>query len=608
MYKDPPSCLLIDKLSPSIKSKAQLYGLLEKHFGPTVSQAITDIEMFQKNVDIFASVKFTSGSLCYKVFFDYREQFKSQGWAVFLDRDQIAYKRKIALIEHLAAKELVKPKPDKRDRRDGHDRGERRDDRDRHESRYDREIRDNRRHHEEAPVYTCVPDITCLLIDYDMFSYKNRSDDLRDIFKPYRLRNVERHRDCWHVHLEDEDAVEEAYSNRYSLEYNGRRIRPFLQSAVQPRPVEKKPDPVQAKRRDDDLDRIRNIVLEKTFVASTTPSRVRIFEPPVRSAAIDGFVNLPTFNKKYLEKLQELAEASDTDDAADERVDDVDDRADYRAADIVDERETIHDFNIVQLAEVTRVESIQLQPVQEKKRRTRKRSEDLIVDEPLAADEVKAPEVQVGSCRLMGYVKQDSMKKVVWFEPILPEDPSSLLNAKRSARSGGRRNDSTMAELVGKMSSLHLRQKQVILGRSSIHSYGLFSGEYIEPGDLVIEYVGEIIRHSLANIRERKLEEQLKAAGSKEMASSYFFRLDLTYVVDATHTGNLARFINHSCDPNCTAKVVQLEGTDHIVFYARKPISRGDEITYDYKFAIEDDPRKKIACLCGMPACRKYLN
>lgn len=572
-------------MSPSIKSKAQLHGLLEKQFGPIVSKAITDIELFQKNQDCIASVKFTSGSLCYNVFFDYKEQFKSQGWAVSLDRDQIVYKRKIAIIEHLAAQELVKPT--REDRRDDRDRRERRDD-------------CERRHREDTPAYMCVPDITCLLVDYDMFSYKNKSDDLRTIFNPYQLRNVERHRDCWHVHLETEDAVEEAYSNRYSLEYKGRRIRPFLQSAVQSKPEPKKPDPLPAKYRDDDLDKIRNIVLEKTFVSSTTPSRVRIFEPPVRSAAIDGFVNLPTFNKKYLEKLQELAEASDTDDAA-------------------DDRENAHDVDkgepLVQLAEGTRVESIRVQAVSEKKRRTRKRSEDLIVDEPLMSldvdlnvDEVKVPEVKVGSCRLMGYVKQDPMKKVVWFEPILPEDPSSLVNAKRSARSGGRRNDSTMAELVGKMSSLHLRQKQVILGRSSIHSYGLFSGEYIEPGDLVIEYVGEIIRHSLANIRERKLEEQLKAAGSKEMASSYFFRLDLTYVVDATHTGNLARFINHSCDPNCTAKVVQLEGTDHIVFYARRPISRGDEITYDYKFAIEDDPKKKIACLCGMQACRKYLN
>lgn len=153
-----------------------------------------------------------------------------------------------------------------------------------------------------------------------------------------------------------------------------------------------------------------------------------------------------------------------------------------------------------------------------------------------------------------------------------------------------------------------LRQKNVILGRSSIHSYGLFSGEDIAAGELVIEYVGEVIRHSLANVRERRLEEQLRAAGSTEMASSYFFRLDLTYVVDATHTGNLARFVNRCCDPNCIAKVVQLEGHQHIVFYARRPIARGDEITYDYKFAIEEDPGKKIRCLCGAAACRKYLN
>lgn len=76
-------------------------------------------------------------------------------------------------------------------------------------------------------------------------------------------------------------------------------------------------------------------------------------------------------------------------------------------------------------------------------------------------------------------------------------------------------------------------------------------------------------------------------------------------VIDATQMGNLARFINHSCQPNCYAKIVVVDGEKRIVIYSKLAISKGDEITYDYKFPIEED---KIDCLCGAPGCRGSLN
>jgi histone-lysine N-methyltransferase SETD1 len=76
-------------------------------------------------------------------------------------------------------------------------------------------------------------------------------------------------------------------------------------------------------------------------------------------------------------------------------------------------------------------------------------------------------------------------------------------------------------------------------------------------------------------------------------------------VVDATKCGNLARFINHCCEPNCYAKVIKIDGQNKIVIYSKQPIGIGEEITYDYKFPIEDE---KIRCLCGAKGCRKYLN
>ena len=87
---------------------------------------------------------------------------------------------------------------------------------------------------------------------------------------------------------------------------------------------------------------------------------------------------------------------------------------------------------------------------------------------------------------------------------------------------------------------------------------------------------------------------------------SYIFRIDEDTHVDATMAGNIARFINHSCQPNAYAKVVHLEnGQNKIVFFAMKPLLPGQEVFYDYKFAIEDE---KIPCFCGAVNCRRFLN
>lgn len=71
--------------------------------------------------------------------------------------------------------------------------------------------------------------------------------------------------------------------------------------------------------------------------------------------------------------------------------------------------------------------------------------------------------------------------------------------------------------------------------------------------------------------------------------------------------GNYGRFINHSCSPNCTARVVTVDGDKRIVIYSKRLIEKGEEITYDYKFAREDEA-SKIECLCGSKCCQKYLN
>ncbi|KNZ81042.1 Histone-lysine N-methyltransferase, H3 lysine-4 specific [Termitomyces sp. J132] len=158
--------------------------------------------------------------------------------------------------------------------------------------------------------------------------------------------------------------------------------------------------------------------------------------------------------------------------------------------------------------------------------------------------------------------------------------------------------ESAASELTFKFNQLQTRKKHLRFGRSPIHDWGLYAMEKISRGEMVIEYVGEVIRAQVAEKREKAYERQ-------GIGSSYLFRIDEEIVVDATKKGNLGRLINHSCDPNCTAKIITISGEKKIVIYAKQDIELGDEITYDYHFPFEQD---KIPCLCGSAKCRGYLN
>ncbi|KAJ1679795.1 histone methyltransferase set1 [Spiromyces aspiralis] len=149
-----------------------------------------------------------------------------------------------------------------------------------------------------------------------------------------------------------------------------------------------------------------------------------------------------------------------------------------------------------------------------------------------------------------------------------------------------------------RFNQLESRTKRLVFSKSPIHDWGLFAVEPIHPGDFVIEYIGERIRQKLADIREERYEKE-------GIGSSYLFRVDDETVIDATKCGNVARFINHCCDPNCIAKIITAGGTKRIVIYAKQEIAMGEEITYDYKFPPEEE---KIPCLCGAANCRGSLN
>lgn len=68
--------------------------------------------------------------------------------------------------------------------------------------------------------------------------------------------------------------------------------------------------------------------------------------------------------------------------------------------------------------------------------------------------------------------------------------------------------------------------------------------------------------------------------------SCYLFRRDDEWIVDATHTGAAARFMNHCCEPNCYSEVMEIDGEPRIVIMALRDLRRGEEITYNYRCVI----------------------
>jgi len=138
-------------------------------------------------------------------------------------------------------------------------------------------------------------------------------------------------------------------------------------------------------------------------------------------------------------------------------------------------------------------------------------------------------------------------------------------------------------------------------GKSLIHGWGVFTDEHISKGDLIVEYRGVLIGHAVANKREKEYEEA-------KIGSDYMFRISNSIVCDATHEGNVTRFINACCSPNCQPKILVVNGVKRIGIYAKKDIQPGEELSYDYKFQPEFDESKRIPCNCGAPDCRKFMN
>lgn len=131
---------------------------------------------------------------------------------------------------------------------------------------------------------------------------------------------------------------------------------------------------------------------------------------------------------------------------------------------------------------------------------------------------------------------------------------------------------------------------------SKIHGRGVFAVRRIRKGTRIIEYVGERVSHEAA---DRRYEDR-----PEDDNHTFLFIVDRHTVIDAGVGGNDARFINHSCAPNCETVI-----EDRRVFiHALRTILPGEELAYDYQIKREpgdpDDIDEIFACRCGAATCR----
>lgn len=136
---------------------------------------------------------------------------------------------------------------------------------------------------------------------------------------------------------------------------------------------------------------------------------------------------------------------------------------------------------------------------------------------------------------------------------------------------------------------------------SKIHGKGVFATAPIKAGEDVVEYKGKLRTH-------QDVDEEY---GGKDNGHTFLFLLNEEYVIDANIGGNVARWLNHSCAPNCKAFVIEHESGDprkeKVVIEALRDIAAGEELTYDYDISIEEPFTKEElelwACRCGAPNC-----
>ncbi|MFM2348830.1 MAG: hypothetical protein RL654_3583 [Pseudomonadota bacterium] len=139
-------------------------------------------------------------------------------------------------------------------------------------------------------------------------------------------------------------------------------------------------------------------------------------------------------------------------------------------------------------------------------------------------------------------------------------------------------------------------RRRLQVRRSGVHGRGVFAEVAIAPGEIILQYAGEVIDWEEALRRHPR--------DPADPNHTFYFHLEDGRVIDGGVRGNSARWINHACDPNCESE--ETEG--RIFIRALRDIARGEELSFDYRLVIDARHTAKLkkayACCCGSPKCR----
>jgi uncharacterized protein len=137
-------------------------------------------------------------------------------------------------------------------------------------------------------------------------------------------------------------------------------------------------------------------------------------------------------------------------------------------------------------------------------------------------------------------------------------------------------------------------KRRFVVRNSGIHGKGVFAATHIPAGTRLIEYTGEHLTEAQAD----------KRYANDDSPHTFLFSLDDGMVIDASNGGNSARWINHSCAPNCEA----VDDQDRIYIETLRAICPGEELSYNYRIELEQrhtpEMKSLYQCRCGARQCK----
>tara|TARA_B100001057_G_scaffold497929_1_gene603441 strand:- start:371 stop:856 length:486 start_codon:yes stop_codon:yes gene_type:complete len=137
--------------------------------------------------------------------------------------------------------------------------------------------------------------------------------------------------------------------------------------------------------------------------------------------------------------------------------------------------------------------------------------------------------------------------------------------------------------------------------KSKVHGIGVFALSNIKKDTKIIQYIGEKITKVEGD--RRSAERIKKFLNKKNEGSVYIFELNTKYDIDGSPLYNKARYINHSCNPNCEVDIIKNE----IWISSIKSIKKGEELNYDYGYPFDKDDFADHICRCGSVNCIGYI-